>query len=350
MPAPCLSGAETRGARWCSTAPCPLAQNRCATPWPPPGPLGSSASTAGSPGTWRAARWARAGMPWVRGPARARPARPGGPATHDRIDAPTMAVVRRGGLRPQAAGAPAARRATRERRRRRRRMRHRAALWAHRQQTNRPAHPPERGQQRADHAPRVGVAARCPEPAGPQRRAGERARSGHDAARLRAVAPARGRPLRPPGHVGQGLGRQAVWPRRHEARARLSPVGLLRSGPLVPPAHRGGPERARPPGAHTRPGQRRHGGRPAVGARRGFPADTAHGVRSAHVSARAEARRGGARRLTGRRGAEPQERARPCRLAGVAQAQAPSGHCPCALRGDGTSAPARLSRARAGSG
>jgi hypothetical protein len=219
MPAPGLSGSETRGERWCSTAPCPLAQHRGSKPWPPPGPLGSSASTAASPGTWRAARWARAGMPWVRGPARAMPARPGGPAPHDRIAAPTRAVVRRGGLRPQASGAPAARRATRERlRRRRQRMRHRAALWAHRQQTNRPAHPPARGQQRADHAPRVGVAARCPAPAGPPRRAVERARRGHDAARLRAMAPARGRPATHPSahpryrrRTVPGLGARLRW-------------------------------------------------------------------------------------------------------------------------------------------
>ena len=46
--------------------------------------------------------WARDGRPGVRGPAVARQARHGGQATNDTIDAPHMAGLLRGGLRPQA--------------------------------------------------------------------------------------------------------------------------------------------------------------------------------------------------------------------------------------------------------
>ena len=65
-------------------------------------------------GSWLADLWARAGMPCGRGHALDMQALQGGKAKHDTLDAPTMAVVLRGGRLPQASGAPAARRATRE--------------------------------------------------------------------------------------------------------------------------------------------------------------------------------------------------------------------------------------------
>jgi hypothetical protein len=75
--------------------------------------------------------------------------------------------------------------------------RQRAELVAHRQPTNRPDHRPERGQKRAAEAPRVGGAARVPDPAVQPRLAGARARRGHDDARLRDGARAIGRTATP---------------------------------------------------------------------------------------------------------------------------------------------------------
>jgi hypothetical protein len=127
---------------------------------PPPGRTSASAWQAAAPGTWLADRWARAGLPCVRGPALSRRALHGGQATHATLDTPPMALVRRGGRRPQAAVDPAQRRATRARRRRRRPLRRpRAAGRAPRHHPNRPSHRPECGQQRASKAHRQGVAA-----------------------------------------------------------------------------------------------------------------------------------------------------------------------------------------------
>ena len=62
---------------------------------------------------------ARAGRPVGLGPARSMLAIPGGNATPDPLDAPTIAGRRRGGRLPQASVSPEARRATRDRLRRR---------------------------------------------------------------------------------------------------------------------------------------------------------------------------------------------------------------------------------------
>jgi transposase len=113
---------------------------------------------------------------------------PGGKATHDTIDAQTIAVFRRGGMLPQAYGYPAGMRATRDLLRRRMPlMRKRAELLAHSQQTNRQYHLPELGKQLADKAHRDGVAERFPAPAVQKRSAVDLARSGHDDQRRRDV-------------------------------------------------------------------------------------------------------------------------------------------------------------------
>jgi hypothetical protein len=77
-------------------------------------------------------------------------AMPGGTAKHDTIEAQKMAVLRGGGMRPQADVAPAQLRATRDLRRRRRPLvRNRAEWLAHLQQTNRQYHLPAIGPQLA---------------------------------------------------------------------------------------------------------------------------------------------------------------------------------------------------------
>jgi len=125
--------------------------------------------------SWRADLCRQEGIPVVLGHALSMTAMPGGKATNETIDAHQMAVLRRGGLLPQAAGSPAERRATRDVRRRHR-TRTRAELWAHRPQTTRQSHLPAISQTLADTANRAGVAERCPEPAVPQRLEVDRAR------------------------------------------------------------------------------------------------------------------------------------------------------------------------------
>jgi hypothetical protein len=66
------------------------------------------------PWSWLADRCAQAPMPVVRGHAWSLNALHGGKATHDPIDAQTIAVLRRGGRLPPADVDPAARRATRD--------------------------------------------------------------------------------------------------------------------------------------------------------------------------------------------------------------------------------------------
>jgi transposase len=90
----------------------------------------------------------------------------GGKAKHDTIDAHKIAVLLRGGMRPQAYVYPAEMRATRDLLRRRMHlMRQRAALLAHihntKSQDNRPAIP----KKLAYKAHRGGVAERFPDPA-----------------------------------------------------------------------------------------------------------------------------------------------------------------------------------------
>jgi hypothetical protein len=109
----------------------------------------------------------------------------GGTANNDNIDAPQLAVLLRGGMRPQASVSPATLRATRELLPRRRPLRRtRAALLTHIPQTNRQDNLPAIGQTLADTAPRDGVAERCAAPAGQQSLAGDLAWSRPDAHRL----------------------------------------------------------------------------------------------------------------------------------------------------------------------
>jgi transposase len=90
----------------------------------------------------------------------------GGQAKNDTIDAQKIAVVRRGGMLPQASGYPTERRATRDLLRRRRPlMRQRAELLAHSHNTNRQYNLPEISKTLADKANREGVTERLPEPA-----------------------------------------------------------------------------------------------------------------------------------------------------------------------------------------
>jgi transposase len=91
---------------------------------------------------------------------------PGGTAKNDPIDAQKIAVLRRGGMLPQAYVSPAEMRATRDLLRRRRHLtRQRAELLTHGQQPNWPYNLPEIGKQLAYKANRDGVAARFPDPA-----------------------------------------------------------------------------------------------------------------------------------------------------------------------------------------
>jgi len=61
----------------------------------------------------------------------------GGKAKHDRLDAQKIAVLRRGGMLPQAYAYPATMRATRDLLRRRLHLgRQRAERWTHIRQTN----------------------------------------------------------------------------------------------------------------------------------------------------------------------------------------------------------------------
>jgi hypothetical protein len=115
---------------------------------------------------WLADLGAQEGIPFVLGHALSRKAIHGGKATHDTIDAHTIAVVRRGGMLPLASVEPAARRATRDRLRRRMSLpRKRAELLAHIQHTHRQDHRPAMGKTLADKAHRDGVAERFPDPA-----------------------------------------------------------------------------------------------------------------------------------------------------------------------------------------
>jgi hypothetical protein len=122
--------------------------------------------------TWSglAARWAHAGWPVVRGPARSLTAIPGGTAPNDRLDARNIAGFLRGGLSPQTAVSPAALRATRARLRRRGpRPRPGAQRLPPLPQPHRQDHLPARGTKSAAQAHRAGVAERLRAPAVPHR-------------------------------------------------------------------------------------------------------------------------------------------------------------------------------------
>jgi transposase len=104
----------------------------------------------------------------------------GGKAKHDTIDAHKLAVLRRGGMLPQAYVSPVDRRATRDLLRRRLHlMRHRAERLTHVQHTTRQDKLPEIGQKIACKANRAGVAGRFPDPAVQQRLAVDLAWMGH---------------------------------------------------------------------------------------------------------------------------------------------------------------------------
>jgi hypothetical protein len=168
-------------------------------------------------GAWLADRWAAAGRPVGRGQARARPAIPGGTATHATLDAPQLAQLRRGGRRPHAELDPAPRRATRPR----------AALVAQGHTPTRPSHRPASGQTIASSAHRAGGAARGAEPAVPQRLAVDVAPLPSDAQRPGAgdrapvkAAPPHDATPRYLGHTGPGIG-PSLSRRRRSARPAL---------------------------------------------------------------------------------------------------------------------------------
>ena len=121
------------------------------------------------PWSWLADLGAPPGIAFVLGHALYLKAMPGGTANNATIDARKIAVLRRGGRRPQAYVSPAALRATRDRLRRRVPLtRQRAERLAPAQPTNRQDNLPARRPQLASQAPREGGAERCPEPAAQQ--------------------------------------------------------------------------------------------------------------------------------------------------------------------------------------
>jgi hypothetical protein len=87
----------------------------------------SSRPNACSRGTWLADLCAREGIPFGLGHALSMKAIHGGKATHDTIDAHTIAVLLRGGMLPQADVSPAEMRATRDLLRRRMPLMHKRA-------------------------------------------------------------------------------------------------------------------------------------------------------------------------------------------------------------------------------
>jgi transposase len=132
---------------------------------------------------------AREGIAFVLGHALYMKAIHGGKAKNDKSDAQKIAVLRRGGMWPQAYVYPAEMRATRDLLRRRiHLMRKRAELLAHIHNTHRQDNLPESGQKRAYNANREGVAARVPAPAVQKRIDVGLALIGHDDQLLRDMA------------------------------------------------------------------------------------------------------------------------------------------------------------------
>jgi transposase len=115
---------------------------------------------------WLADLCPNEGIPFVLGHALYMKAIHGGKATHDTIDAHTIAVLLRGGMLPQADVYPTQLRATRDLLRRRMPLAHkRAERLAHVQTTNSPYNLPAIGQKMAYKANRDGGAERFADPA-----------------------------------------------------------------------------------------------------------------------------------------------------------------------------------------
>jgi transposase len=115
---------------------------------------------------WLADLCAQQGIPFVLGHALYMKAIHGGKAKNEKIDAHKIAVLLRGGMRPQAYVYPAEMRATRDLLRRRIYLtRKRAELLGHVQNTNSQYNLPEIGKKLAYKANRTGVAERFPDPA-----------------------------------------------------------------------------------------------------------------------------------------------------------------------------------------
>ena len=115
---------------------------------------------------WLADLCADHGLPFVLGHALSMKAMHGGQAKNDKIDAQKIAVLRRGGMLPQAYVYPAEMRATRGLLRRRMHLaRKRGELLAHGHNTNSQYNLPAIGTKIAYKANRDGVAERCADPA-----------------------------------------------------------------------------------------------------------------------------------------------------------------------------------------
>jgi hypothetical protein len=299
---------------------------------------------------WRADRCAQAGLPCVLGHARSRPAIPGGQANTANIEAPKLAGRLRGGMRPQADVYPAELRATRDLwRRRMSLLRPRAALLTHVQQTTRQDNRPEIGPQLADKATREGGAARGPDPAGQPRITVDLAVLNADdrrlTARARALVHTAKAPKAPLGDrlgssPGGGTMLALVWrDALHDLTRCPRGQAFVASGRLVQCAHASAGQRDGPAGTNMGHASRQWAfSAAAVRCVRAHPAGQTSRARSgnkhgkgqaftipAHQLARAvddmgrratgfaldpvlpcrTARRGQARRLTGRPGDEP---------------------------------------------
>ena len=138
---------------------------------------------------WLADLCADAEIPFVLGHALSMQAIHGGKAKNDQIDSQKIAVLRRGGMLPQAYVSPAEMRATRDLLRRRMPLAHkRGALLAHVHNTNSQYTLPALGKNIAYKANRDGVAERCADPAVHKSMEVDLARISYDDARLRDVA------------------------------------------------------------------------------------------------------------------------------------------------------------------
>jgi transposase len=137
---------------------------------------------------WLADLCADEESPFVLGHALSMKAIHGGKAKHDQIDSQKMAVLRRGGMLPQAYVYPAERRATRDLLRRRMPLAHkRGELLAQVQNTNRQYNLPAMGKNIAYQANRDGGAERFADPAVQKSIDVDLSLIGYDAALLREV-------------------------------------------------------------------------------------------------------------------------------------------------------------------